>query len=256
MNILDIDLDFFQFGRLSLVPNDTTARPTMDLVQPWSIESTIEFLEQRCHLNKQNKIKGFIVEQHHELFHLWKQLIDKGQLTVPFRVYHVDAHADLGLGDCSWTYILGDLVHKPIDQRTDIPMSGSEKLNCGNYLAFSIANRWIDRLNFIINPSWRDDIHGCYVNIQDPVSYGHHDLAIQLKLYTPEQIDEMGITRSEPEPLGYEPEVPFEIIPYEDFNHRGEFDYIFLSKSPTYTTPATDVLIPVILEYMEIQFVF
>lgn len=250
MNILDIDLDFFQFGRMNHVPIDTTTRPTKDLVQPWSIESTIEFLEQRCHLNKQNKIRGFLVEQHHELFFLWKQMIEKGRLTVPFSVYHVDAHADLGLGDCSRTYILGELIHKHVDQRGDIPTSGSEKINCGNYLAFSIANRWVDKLNFIINPNWRDDIHGCYVNSQYPVPYGHHDLTIQLKKYTPEQIDEMGMTRSEPEPLGYEPEVPFEIISHEDFNPGCKFDFIFLSKSPTYTTPATDVLIPVISEYM------
>ena len=106
MNILDIDLDFFQFGRMQLVPNNTTSRPSIDRVQPWSIESTVEFLEKRCHLNKKNKVKGYIVEQHHELFFLWKQMIEKGQLNAPFSVFHIDAHADLGLGDCSWTYIL------------------------------------------------------------------------------------------------------------------------------------------------------
>jgi len=251
MRILDIDLDFFQFGRMEDVPNDTKGRPGGDRVKPWSVESTIEFLEGRCHLNKKNKINGCIVEQHHEVFHLWKQMIAQNQHIPPFTVYHVDAHADLGMGDSSWCYIVGELLHRPLNQRSNVPISGPEKLNCGNYLAFAIANRWIRKLNFIINPNWHDDIPGCYFKREGEIPYGYHNLLIQLKKYSHEQINEMAMTRSEPEPLGYEPEVPFEIMPHEEFNATCQFDYVFLSTSPSYTNPATDKLISIILDYIE-----
>jgi hypothetical protein len=53
---------------------------------------------------------------------------------------HVDAHADLGLGDASWVHIVSELLRLPVAQRSD-PPRGSRFLNAGSYIAYALAAR-------------------------------------------------------------------------------------------------------------------
>lgn len=251
MNILDIDLDFFQTGTEYFISDNKRERLSNEGIKPWRIKNVINFLENKCHLDKQNKIPGQIVEHHHEVLNLWRYLIKKNKLIPPFSVYHIDAHADLGLGDCSYIHILSNIIHQPLNERIIATFGESTKLNCGNYLAYAIANRWLKKLYFIINKSWITDLHPYYINPQKNFGYGHHSLHIQLKRFSPEQLKRLFELKQKP--LGYEPKIPFEIIPLEEFNEVKKFDYIFLSKSPNFTKLETDTLIPIISEYMDIK---
>ncbi len=251
MNILDIDLDFFQTGAEHFVLNNQKERLQNEEIKPWSVKDVVDFLENKCHLDKQNKIPGQIVEYHHEVLNLWRILIETKKLSTPFSVYHVDAHADLGLGDCSYVHILSNLIHKPLDERILDTFEDSTKLNCGNYLAYAIANRWLKKLHFIVNKSWVPDLFPYYIIPKKSFNYGHHNLHIQLRKFNPEQIRDL--FESDPIPLGYEPKIPFEIIPLEKFNEAKKFNYIFLSKSPNFTKSETDKLIPIISEYIDIE---
>lgn len=251
MNILDIDLDFFQTGAEHFLSNNQGERLKNEEIEPWPIKDVVDFLENKCHLDKQNKIPGQIVEHHHEVLNLWRCLIEKKKLIPPFSVYHVDAHADLGLGDCSYVHILSNLIHRPLNERSMATFENSTELNCGNYLAYAIANRWLKDLHFIINKSWMPDLHQYYIIPQKKFEYGHHNLHIQLRRFSSEQIT--NLFESNPKPLGYEPKIPFEIVPLEKFNETREFDYIFLSKSPNFTKLETDELIPIISKYIDIK---
>jgi hypothetical protein len=44
--------------------------------------------------------------------------------------------------------------------------------------------------------------------------------------------------------------VPFEILPWHKFRTSKRFDYMALSRSPNFTPPESDALVPVIEEYM------
>lgn len=46
----------------------------------------------------------------------WKDLIDRGELTIPFEVVHVDSHADLGLGYASLDNILNVLLYYSVEE--------------------------------------------------------------------------------------------------------------------------------------------
>lgn len=48
-----------------------------------------------------------------------------------------------------------------------------------------------------------------------------------------------------------EPEVPFEAVSPDDFRDDGDFDFIVLSRSPGFTPPESDFLVPVISRYID-----
>jgi len=94
--ILDLDLDFFLNGVAYFRPTDSERLDDEDF-QPWSFDQAVGFLAERCGL--QSKLPGWTVEGHGDLFDRWRSAIQSGLLRPPFHVTHVDAHADLGLGD-------------------------------------------------------------------------------------------------------------------------------------------------------------
>jgi len=253
-NILDIDLDFFQSGRITDNVH-SEERPRSEKIKPWNKDRTITFLEQNCGLDKVHKPPGKQFTDHHEVFWEWQKLIAEKKITPPFNIVHIDAHADLGLGmgDTSWAYIMGELLHKPVCERTDIKIGGWDGLKCGNYLSFAIANRWVSKLSFVINENWQDDIPRCFLrdtNVPDPLTYGQWCFTIALRQYTQEQIRDISMRVSEPEPLAYEPPVSFEIIPYQQFKNTAQFDYMFVCKSPEYTCWEADKLLLIIKNYV------
>jgi len=90
------------------------------------------------------------VEHHGEVFRRWRSAIRHGFLPVPFHVTHVDAHADLGLGDAGYVSLVTELLHREVEER-----AGDEEdpagLGGGNLLAFAIACRWISELDYVHN---------------------------------------------------------------------------------------------------------
>lgn len=202
------------------------------------------FLEQQCGLNTSRKIPGRIVRHHDEAFLFWRELILKGLLKVPFEVVHIDAHADLGLGDASWVYIMGEILHMPIDERM-YPTRASHKLCPGSYLAFAVACRWLESLTFVLHPEWKHDLAWLHFKNYDDTS-GY----IQLKKYDPNDIDVMKMR--ERKPLELEPEVPFCTVWMDDFKETLSYDYFVLSISPGYTPSSANSLLKVFRDYIDI----
>ena len=155
MNVLDIDLDFFLDRSVSHRSDDINNRPDEYGLVPWTVTVVSDFLENMLNVGVKNS--GAIVQSHHEVFYKWKTLIERGDLTVPFKVVHVDAHSDLGMGSSSWTYLHSEFLSMDLRDRPNA-REGDDGINFGSFLAFALGCRWISGVDFVVNHSWHDDI--------------------------------------------------------------------------------------------------
>jgi hypothetical protein len=220
--VLDLDLDFFvhdvahwrdrEDGRL-----DDRNFPA------WPLEDALAFLADRCELSGARP--GIVVEHHGELFARWRDAIDAGVLRAPFHVTHVDAHADLGLGDAGFIPLLSDLLFRaPLERREP-----GEALNDANYLAFAIGCRWLGELDYVYNCAERrrdgpGDILPCLMEGFDPRA-AH----IRLPALTRAHIEDMPFRRERPQPARWEPRVPFRALPWRHYCASAPFDVICLA---------------------------
>lgn len=265
MKILDLDMDYFMDNIAISISESTTNRLSEESYGNgvWSEKRIRYFLEDNLGLSKERKIKGRIVSGHNESLFYWKELIEKGDLTVPFEVIHIDSHADLGLGYSSWTYILNSLLQYPVSER---PLhnhyvdcyGNTKKEGIGDYLLFAIAYRWISKLTYCVNPNgdkddylWDTlkDFHENHI-WDDPV-----ENIIQL-VYNP-KMNFPGFNDSDEEKEAYlnagikEPEVPMLIIPtIEAVKYNGDFDFVIMAQSPNYTPASADFIMDIIREYI------
>ena len=100
MRVLDLDMDYFMKSVATFINESEPERlPEEDYGDSvWSEREVRNFLEGNLGLSKQNRIRGRVVAGHNESLFFWRELIEKGDLSTPFDVIHVDSHADLGLG--------------------------------------------------------------------------------------------------------------------------------------------------------------
>lgn len=236
--MLDIDLDFFIYG----VAHDrdrTHGRLDPDEYPAWSMAETLDFLRSRCGLTV--PLPGFIVEHHGDLFTRWRDAIDAGVLHAPFHVTHVDAHADLGMGDAGYMHLLTDLMFRAPEDRRD----PGKHLTDGNFLAFAIGCRWLSGLDYVYN---RDNPDGW--NPGDIMSYFMESYRwdaphIQLAGLTRGQIDQLrGLEK--PVPARLDPPVPFRHMGWPQFTASEPFDVICLARSPEFTPATCDPLFDLI----------
>lgn len=258
-NLLDLDLDFFLSNIFFYARTDSTNRVTGDTYQPWTKEKTIDFLEHHCLLNLEQKIKGAYFVHHHAVFDYLREIILKHQDDdVQFNIDHIDGHADLGAGDEGYIYICSELIHQPVKQRYyPQPKDVHQELSPGNFLAYALACRWVKSLNYIIRSDTGKDVLPIYCK-----NYDENSGFLQLKGFSRTHLDEMNktfdglpyekalVVLKKQIPLFLEPQVPFKMIPYEDFLASSTYDYICLTQSPGFTPKASDELIPLIMEYM------
>lgn len=244
MRVLDIDLDFF-VDPIAYWRSDYGARLSDKEYSVWEVKELENFLENKCKLSKTHKVKGTIVKHHHDAFYYLRDLIQKNELKVPFEIVHIDAHADLGLGDSGYIYVMTKLLHRPVEKRMN-PKRGREGLTAGNYLVFLVACRWVSKIVFVRHPKADDDFN--WIHFKD---FDVSSNIIQLKKCSPDAIEQL--LYRETTKLIYqdlEPEVPIEIVSLTDYVNCEPFDYVVVSRSPGYTPPKADKLLDVIKEYI------
>jgi UPF0489 domain len=246
--VLDVDLDFFVYGT-SHEPAQRGLRLDPNEYEAWSPEDALAFLETNCGLTE--RLPGRAVERHDETYFKWRDAISTGKLASRFYVAHLDAHADLGLWDDGYIYLLSELLHKPVDQRSDPKLANADGwggLGEGNYLAFAIACRWISELVYVMGGRHQDDIERGDELTGRPTDVlvalmPDFDLdapAIQLPKLDPDDLQEHIGDWDRLQPLTWEPEVPFSYLYGPDFHASEPFDLIYLARSPTYTPPTAD----------------
>lgn len=245
MKVLDIDLDFF-LSNICLSPHDNN-RPAASEFCPWAPEAVRKFMEHNCGLTTSPQLPAMKVTTHDEVFDIWKEQVRTRQLLAPFDVVHIDAHADLGLGDSSYVYILGELLHAAPHERQEPTRGGSSGLNEGNYLAFAIACRWLQTLTYVHHPLMRDDLPRFLFRGHDPETK-----IIEFGCYRAEDARRLAFRETPPQALAMEPQVPIRVIAKEDFiGDHGEFVFGYVSISPRYTPSEAEAIMPIIGQYLQ-----
>lgn len=242
MRVLDLDLDFFLDGVASWRMSDDDRLPS-DEYSPWPMDQAMSFLRERCLLD--TPLPGRVVDHHGEVFGIWREELAKGMLTEPFHVTHLDGHADLGLGDSGWSYLMTDLLYREPSERTE-PREGDGALGDGNYLSFAIACRWITDLTYIYCEGGGGDVLGFHYE-----DFDRHASNLQLKAMDKEEaFRSIGRTPGsrEVEIDRLEPLVPFRTELWRDYRATEPFDRIYLSRSPGFTPIESDDLFDAIRE--------
>ena len=134
----------------------------------WEPEAVYEFVGNNCGLATSSKVPTIVVETHDHVFDVWKEQIRRGQIQAPFDVVHIDAHSDLGFGDLSSRYILGELLHSAPCDRQNPKRGGDGGLTEANYLAFAIACRWVRQLTYVLHPKGEDGLPRVLFRDQNP----------------------------------------------------------------------------------------
>jgi hypothetical protein len=247
--VLDIDIDLFvNEPAYWCEPGE---RLSSDDYRAWSEIEIRSFLEARCGLSRANRIPGRIVDHHHEVFYVWRDLVESSRVEAPFEVVHPDSHADLGLGDPGWVYLMGELLHLPISERAN-PKVGWDHMNAGNYLAFAAACGWLSKLTYVHHPKGGGDLM--------PYHFKNFDITaneIELKRCPLERLRHLRAELAQPsyikfgvEQIG--PTLPFQKISCLDYRSERAFDYVFFARSPEFTPVESDLLLPVFQEYIQI----
>lgn len=248
MRILDLDLDFFVTPIHHWQASEERLSSSEYLCA--NAAEVEEFLEEQCGLSKSHRIPGRFIEEHDAAYDTWRDWIAAGSLMVPFEVVHVDAHADMGLGDSSYIYLLEELLALPIEQRRN-PRRGTDALNPGSYLPFAIANHWLSSLTYVYPPDVDVDEDGVPNDIHPYLFRGGtlKGQPIQLPHYPPGYFHAMSMSGEQhSEPIHWEPPVASAYISSDSFSSSG-FTHMVLARSPGYTPATADALIPVIEQY-------
>jgi len=230
--VLDIDLDFFVTPPVHLPPD--WERPPAGGHDVWPEDEALAFLRDRCQVS--DRLPGFVTENHAQLFPRWREAIAAGVLESPFSVTHLDAHADLGLGDNGYTYLMTSLLYEPVAER-QFPAEGMSGLNEGNFLLFAIACRWVADLTYVFGDGGGGD--------ELPYAFeGFHRPAdrLQLAAMPKRELDKLLHRLGDPVADLIEPAVPYQSTRWESFQAAEPFDFICLTRSPLYTPTTADPL--------------
>jgi hypothetical protein len=231
MRFLDLDLDFFLNDNAYYSGCDSGRLGSE--YKPWSASKVRHFLEERCGLSPDAPVQGRTVESHDGVLDFWHMLIESGGLRVPFEVIHIDAHPDLWVG--GGLYLTSGFLH--VDSERGLAMLKRKHVHSGNYLTFAIAYGWVGSLVWVPLrkrlkglPKWDGDARSILIQFKKRKGEGSsiRDLPV----------------------VEREPGVPFKILPWNKFRTSETFDYIALSRSPSFTPPESDELIPIIEGYM------
>lgn len=243
--ILDLDLDLFLSDIAHWQQGDS--RLDEEEYRPWPKERLILFLEQQCLLSTVNRAPGKIITHHDEAFYYWREEITAGRIRNPFEVVHADAHADMGLGDAAYVYIMGELLHKPVIERSDPKRGNSYGILPGNYLAFAIACQWISRLTYVHHERGGNDL--IHLHFKD---FSRNSGIIELKRCERGFENNKDVNDLEYEDIiECEPEIPFEMVSVAEYQAEKPFDLVILSLSPEYTPATSDALVDLIRSYIE-----
>lgn len=233
MRFLNLDLDFF-LNNNAYCTGSSSDRLGPEF-KPWSISKVRRFLEERCGLSLDTPVLGRTIESHDKVVEFWRLLINSGNLRVPFEVTHIDAHPDLSIR--GGLYLTSGLLH--IDSERVLSILKREYIHAGNYLTFAIACGWIASLVWVPLHKTLKDLPKGYADAR----YG----LMQFKE-----------RKGGDSPIGdlpaveWESGVPFKILSWYKFRTSEIFDYMALSRSPNFTPPESDALIPVIEGYMRL----
>lgn len=241
--LANFDLDFFT-SEIVHWRGRKDPRPTSKDTKPWPVGELRDFLESKCGLSRTNRIPGRFGTNHDAAFDYMKELVSVGDRKIILT--HIDAHADQGLGDSGWVYLMEELLHDPKSMRGN-PRRASNGMNLANYIAFAVACGWIEEIEMVVHPKGGGDFMPYHFRNFDPTTG-----VIELKGY-PKGTHTKALDIPDIQPLFVEPPVPFRPITLANYSALAPFDCAFLAHSPNYTPRSADRLIGVFSDYVDFK---
>lgn len=248
--VLTVDLDFF----VSPTATWRNGRDRLDdnEYEVWSEPEVRDFLQRRCNLSTTDKIRGAMVAHHDQAFDLIKGLHEDHTLTFPIHLINVDAHSDLGLGDAGWVHILTEVIHRSVaDRAVNLRKDRrADGLNEANWIAYTIANRWLRRLTLVKQSNDHQDLFPYYFKERN------NRTQMQMYPFTMDDYARVGMQRDDEyrrffeEKTTEEPPVDLTLLGAADLSLTASPDYLIFCHSPGFTPPKADGLLGVFNEYI------
>ncbi len=243
MRVLHLSLDLFVDPHPPWAGEDARLPEPEFRVRP--PEAVRRFLEVGCGLLPGTRgVTGCVVEDHRGPLAALRAWVDAGELTAPFDLVHADAHSCLGGGDEGWHYVLGTLMHLPMEQRA---RPDPLRITPENWLLFAAAAGWIRSLDLVVHPAWSPDVLPVLFENRDPRS-GRLRLAAYDRNLLALAFEMPGLEF--PPVVSEEEPVPLRVGRRDEVEGLGPFDRVVVSRAPSYTPAAADDLAGMVGEYL------
>ena len=263
LRVLDLDMDYFMTEIANTSFSCKERLNEKDYGNSvWSADEVRQFLELNLGLSKRHKLPGRIVSGHNEILFFWEELINSKRLSDPFDVVHVDSHADLGLGDASWSFLQSAFLTLPTNSRRKIReyefCGNKREISIGDYLLWAVAYRMVSSIIYCANPNGDKNDYVldtlkdfCEEYIWDKPVKNYIQLKYNKMMKMPSYDSSDAYKKKYLEGAMKDPEVELLIIPtIKDVKFDGNFDYVVMAQSPNYTPASADFILDIFREYI------
>lgn len=235
MRILDIDMDFFQ-SEIHNNDTDSNSHLENENFKVWNKKIFIDFIENKCGLSKESKIKGRVFDHHVDTYWFVKELIDTHLLTVPFDLTHIDAHSDMGFSASVPYYKFLDTFSK---ENKDAFENGTlfenvenqRYIDFGNYINAMALNRWLSKIEYVYH---------------DKLDY----LDFPEYIIEPDQTQKGFAFRYNFISKAIIPNLTIYAMDKENYCFTQPYDYICVAISPSFTVKEIEPLVEIIKQYI------
>lgn len=235
MRILDIDMDFFQ-SEIHTNDTDSNFHLEDEDFKVWSEEAFIDFLENKCGLSKESKIKGRVFNHHVETYWFVKELIDNHFLTTPFELTHIDAHSDMGFSMSVPYYMFLDTFSN--ENKTSFEagtlfenVENQRYIDFGNYINAMALNHWLSKIEYVYHDKMDDLDVPEYIVERDKTKKG---FAFRYNFIGKAIL----------------PDLTIYAMNKENYRFTQPYDYICVAISPSFTVKEIEPLVDIIKQYI------
>lgn len=235
VTVLDIDLDLFVDPRTTGTSPKRNGRPVD--VEGWNCDRVMLFLQSAFTMDQSQRLPGKCFESHDQVLHALERI------AAPIHLFHLDAHADLGIGQDCYEFYSAFLA---LDQATRRKRLHDFTPREGDFLLYALACGFVEKVDYVTHPS-------VYLNEPDiPIGMDRWEIK-----YDRGWIDVRRFFGSRSEYCNREGErVMDRSIPIRMHNRDGliqqgiAFDYLFMTHSPKFTPPSLDTTYHALVELL------
>lgn len=241
MRVLSIDIDFFVTPVAHGISFSTTRRLSENRYKTVPDSELLQYLARFGLSADSPAVPGVFIRDHVGAYDVIADLV--GQHGTPIdELVHVDAHADLGMGDSGYCYLLLDVAHRPLARRRRPRRRRMSGLNSGNWLPFVVANQWVRSVRFVPPSNSPGDIVATYFREYPPLSNSsieiiaaqEADLGVVAYQGTC-ALERAAVFRARPVVASAE----FTICDHQSVSFARP-DYVIICQSPQYTPSSAD----------------
>ncbi len=243
--VLSIDVDAFVDPPVTLPESGT--RPDEAHHTVARLSEIMAWAKGNLRIVRDVRTPGCVMDEHDEAFRAIRDALGQGLIRAPFRLFNIDAHADLGMGlDGGPLHIFRDVIRRPLEERAANLREGEFcGLSPANWIAYAMANRWIDEL-----------VHGAGTGRQlndVPWFYRSGEELLQIPPIAMDGIDPINHRNRPPGQIVEcdEPCVAFRRQRFDKVQLDEPPDLLLVCRSPAYLPPSGDPIFEALAEMVD-----